>query len=85
MESSILVRYVRMLEKGSAMKIRYNMMPKSNPEEDYYILCDEAVDEEARIIGKLLNKDGNILAWNWKQLMKVNRLMFMPEITTMSL
>ncbi len=44
------------------MNIRYNMLPKANPEEDYYEKLNERIDEETRLIGEFRNKyDENML------------------------
>lgn len=62
------------------MNIRYSMMPKSNPADDYYVFCNENIDDDARIIGKLFNKDGNIYVEVWESDELINmtrhRMMF---------
>lgn len=44
------------------MNIRYSMLPKANPLDDYYEELNETIDDETRLIGKVLNKtDDNML------------------------
>lgn len=47
------------------MNVRYSMLPKSNPANDYYVFCDEQIDYEARLIGKVLNQDGSMYVEVW--------------------
>ena len=42
------------------MKIRYSMLPKSDPREDYYVFYDKIINDEQKLIGVVFNEDKSI-------------------------
>lgn len=61
------------------MNIRYKMLPRSNPKDDYYTERNEIIDSNNRIIGSIQNKDGSfsIDIWESDELIERTRHRFM--------